>query len=130
MIAVGNCFALLQRGRVSVYSMNESHYLYIRDELNQARGLIPLLMKRRNGGQWNIEERANLLRDLRTLSGLSPYLIPILTLCGIFMYPLVVCWMDRLRNQRKIQISKNRPDNLTLCMVNMSQTRIRDVNAK
>jgi hypothetical protein len=94
-------FALLRRGWASVRTMNESHYMHIRSELNQVRGLIPLLMKRRNGGQWSIEERATLLRDLRALSGLSPYLIPILMPGGIFMLPLVAYWMDRRRNQRK-----------------------------
>lgn len=94
-------FALLRHGWARARSMNENHYLHIRNELSQVRGLIPLLMKRRNGGQWSIEERETLLRKLRALSGLSPYLIPILMPGGIFMLPLVAYWMDRRRNQRK-----------------------------
>lgn len=82
-------------------TVNENHRVYIRNELDQARGLIPLLMKRRNGEQWSAEERATLLRDLRALSNLSPYLIPILLPGGIFLLPLVACWMDRRRDQRK-----------------------------
>jgi hypothetical protein len=102
MINAGKkCIALLRRGRLSVRSLNEIHYIYIRTELNQARGLIPLLMKHRNGGQWSVEERATLLRDLRALSGLSPYLIPLLMPGGIFMLPLVAYWMDRRRKIRK-----------------------------
>ena len=80
--------------------MNESHRLRIRNELNQARGLIPLLMKHRNGQQWSSDERATLLRDLRALSNLSPYLIPLLLPGGIFMLPLVACWMDRRHKER------------------------------
>lgn len=80
--------------------MNESHRLRIRNELNQARGLIPLLMKHRNGEQWSSDERATLLRDLRALSNLSPYLIPLLMPGGIFMLPLVACWMDRRHRGR------------------------------
>ena len=95
------CAALLRRGHASVRSMNKSHYAHIRCELDQVKGLIPLLMKHRNGGQWSVEERAILVRDLRTLSKLSPYLVPILMPGGVFMLPLVAYWMDRRRNQRK-----------------------------
>lgn len=95
------CASLLRRGHASVRSMNKSHYAYIRCELDQVKGLIPLLMKHRNGGQWSVEERAILIRDLRALSNLSPYLVPILMPGGVFMLPLVAYWMDRRRNQRK-----------------------------
>jgi hypothetical protein len=81
--------------------MNASHYLRIRSELDQVKGLIPLLMKHRNGGHWSDEERATLVRDLRALSNLSPYLIPILMPGGVFMLPLVAYWMDRRRDIRK-----------------------------
>ena len=101
MISAGKkCVALLQRGRLSVRSINENHYMHIRSELTQVRGLLPLLMKRRNGGKWSSEERATLLRDLRALSGLSPYLIPLLMPGGILMIPLVAYWMDRRRKTR------------------------------
>ena len=82
-------------------SMQENHRLYIRNELSQARGLIPILMKHRNGEQWSIEDRTILLRDLRTLSNLSPYLIPLLMPGGILMLPLIAWWMDQRRKGRK-----------------------------
>lgn len=81
-------------------TMHESHRVYIRNELSQASGLIPILMKRRNGEKWSAEERAILLRDLRTLSNLSPYLIPLLMPGGILMLPLLAWWMDRRRKGR------------------------------
>lgn len=81
--------------------MHESHRLYIRDELLQARGLIPILMKRRNGGQWTAEERAMLQRDLRALSNLSPYLIPLIMPGGVLMLPLLAWWLDHRRSRRK-----------------------------
>lgn len=81
--------------------MHESQRLYIRDELLQARGLIPILMKRRNGGQWTAEERVLLQRDLRALSNLSPYLIPLIMPGGILMIPLLAWWLDHRRNGRK-----------------------------
>lgn len=93
--------ARVQRSWGNMRSLNDRQIRQIRIELSQARGLIPLLMKRRNGGKWSREERAMLLRDLRTLSNLSPYLIPILLPGGIFLLPLLAYWMDRRRNIRK-----------------------------
>lgn len=81
--------------------MQDTHRLYIRNELFQAHGLIPLLMKHRNGEKWTPEERAKLLHDLRALSNLSPYLIPILMPGGIFMLPLVAWWLDHRRKKRQ-----------------------------
>jgi hypothetical protein len=93
--------SLLQRGWQRLRSMQKAERLRIRNELFQARGLIPLLMKRRNGGKWSAEERATLLRDLRALSGLSPYLIPLLMPGGVLLLPLLAWWLD-LRRKRRI----------------------------
>jgi hypothetical protein len=101
MAAVSNKYlARLQRGWLSVRALNQRHAVQIRNELNQVRGVIPLLMKRRNGGRWSVEERKTLLRDLRALCHLSPYLIPILMPGGIFMLPVLAYWMDRRRGAR------------------------------
>jgi hypothetical protein len=81
--------------------MQESHRLHIRKELSQARGLIPILMKHRNGERWSTEDRRILMRDLRALSNLSPYLIPLLMPGGIFMLPAVAWWMDHRRKGRE-----------------------------
>lgn len=96
----------LQRGWANVRSMHETQRLYIHNELSQARGLIPLLMKRRNGGQWSKEERELLLRDLRALSKLSPYLIPILMPGGVLMLPLLAWWLDRRRKRRESRANR------------------------
>ena len=81
--------------------MQETQRLYIHNELSHARGLLPILMKRRNGEQWSKEERELLLRDLRALSNLSPYLVPILMPGGILMLPLLAWWIDRRRKGRE-----------------------------
>ena len=102
MVAVGRkCITLLQQSWGKVRSLKENHRRLIRKELNEVRGLIPLLMKHRNGQKWSADERAILLRDLRALSKLSPYLIPILMPGGIFMLPLLAYWMDRRRKVRE-----------------------------
>lgn len=84
----------------SVRSLHESQRLYIRDELSQVRGLIPILMKRRNGGQWTPEDRIILRRDLRALSNLSPYLVPLVMPGGILMLPILAWWLDYRRKGR------------------------------
>lgn len=90
----------------AVRSLHDTQRLYIRNELSQASGLIPILMKRRNGGQWTPEERTMLYRDLRALSNLSPYLIPLLMPGGILMLPLLAWWLDNRRKRREGQAAR------------------------
>ena len=78
----------------------ESQRLFLRNELSQVRGLIPILMKRRNGGRWSTEERTILQRDLRALSNLGPYLIPLILPGGILMLPFLAWWLDCRRKGR------------------------------
>lgn len=97
----GKSILQLQRQWANVRSLHESQRLYIRNELLQVRGLLPILMKHRNGGQWSGEERAILLRDLRALSNLSPYLIPLILPGGILMLPVLAWWLDHRRKKRE-----------------------------
>ncbi len=91
----------LRHGVSAVRSIEDTQRLRIRKELEQARGVIPLLMKHRNGGKWSAEERAELLRELRALGYLSPYLIPLLMPGGFLLLPLVAWWMDFRERKRK-----------------------------
>ncbi|TWO81249.1 hypothetical protein CBW56_05550 [Denitratisoma oestradiolicum] len=69
-------------------------------EMGQIRGLMPLLMRRRNGGRWSPAERAALQEQMRALAHLSPYLV-VMVLPGSFMVvPLLAWWLDRRRGQR------------------------------
>ncbi len=66
----------------------------------KVRGLMPLLMKRRNGGRWTSEERAELAHQLQALAHLSPYLV-VLAMPGSFVaLPMLAWWLDRRRLQR------------------------------
>jgi len=69
-------------------------------DLLQVRGLLPLLMKHRNGGAWSADERAELLRQLRLLSRLSPYLLFLLLPGSALALPLYAWWLDRRRGRR------------------------------
>lgn len=67
----------------------------------RVRGLMPLLMKPRNGMRWSRAERAELQEQLRALRRLSPYLL-VLALPGSFlMLPMLAWWLDRRRGLRK-----------------------------
>lgn len=70
-------------------------------ELRKIKGLLPLLMKHRNGGRWTASERADLLGQLRAVAYLSPYLL-ILVLPGSFVaVPALAWWLDRRRQHRR-----------------------------
>lgn len=69
-------------------------------ELLSMRGLMPLLMKTRNGGQWTLQERNELLEHLRRLSHLSPYLLLLLLPGSALLLPLYAWWLDRRRIKR------------------------------
>jgi len=67
----------------------------------RVRGLMPLLMKPRNGQRWTNAERDELQEQLRALRSLSPYLL-VLALPGSFlMLPMLAWWLDRRRGLRK-----------------------------
>lgn len=85
----------------SIRSVHESQRLYIRNEISKVHGLIPILMKRRNGERWSMEERIILRRNLQALSNLSPYLIPLVMPGGILMLPALAWWLDTRRHKRK-----------------------------
>ena len=74
--------------------------LHVTAELVKIKGLMPLLMKRRNGGSWTAAERAQLVLQLQALAHLSPYLV-VLAMPGSFLaLPVLAWWLDRRRFRR------------------------------
>jgi hypothetical protein len=72
----------------------------LRGELSKMVGLIPLLMKPRNGGQWTALERQELMADIRAIGHVSPYVV-VLMLPGSFIaLPALAWWLDRRRHNR------------------------------
>jgi hypothetical protein len=71
-------------------------------ELSKIRGLMPLLMKPRNGLRWTAEERAELHAQLRALMHLSPYLALLALPGSLLLLPLLAWWLDRRRVVRKV----------------------------
>lgn len=69
-------------------------------EMAAVRGLMPLLMKARNGGRWTPEEKVELLTHLRRVAHLSPYLLMLLLPGSVIFLPAYAWWLDRRRNRR------------------------------
>lgn len=69
-------------------------------ELMATRGLMPLLMKARNGGQWTAAEKEEILGHLRRMAHLSPYLIALVMPGSVLLLPAYAWWLDRRRLNR------------------------------
>ena len=84
----------------SLRNLTEREKKHLLHEFLQVKGLMPLLMKPRNGQSWTPEDRQHLKIHLRRFSRISPYLI-VLALPGSFlMLPALAEWLDRRRNRR------------------------------
>ena len=69
-------------------------------DVGRMRGLMPLLMKNRNGGAWTAAEKAELLSQLRILSRVSPYLLFLLLPGSALLLPAYAWWLDHRRKPR------------------------------
>lgn len=70
-------------------------------ELMETRGMMPLLMKARNGEAWTPAEKEELLGHLRRMAHLSPYLIALLLPGSVLLLPAYAWWLDRRRLKRR-----------------------------
>jgi hypothetical protein len=78
-------------------------------DMVRVRGLMPLLMKRRNGGHWTAAEKAELLAQLRVLSRVSPYLLFLLLPGSALLLPAYAWWLDRRQNPRAGKAQSGHP---------------------
>lgn len=69
-------------------------------ELMSARGVMPLLMKVRNGGQWTPAEKEEILVHMRRMVHLSPYLVVMILPGSMLFLPAYAWWLDRRRLRR------------------------------
>ena len=71
----------------------------MRAAIASIKGLMPVLMKPRNGQSWTAEDRKQILTKFRRLSAVSPYLL-VVPLPGLpFWLPLFAWWVDRRRKR-------------------------------
>jgi hypothetical protein len=69
-------------------------------EMSQVKGLMPVLMKRRNKQRWSEEDLAEIRTQVRRISRLSPYLVIVVMPGGFAVLPVLAWWLDRRRNRR------------------------------
>ncbi len=69
-------------------------------EFAAVKGLMPLLMRHRNGGRWSPEERRDLQQQLKALAHLSPYLVVLVMPGSFVILPVLAWWLDRRRIRR------------------------------
>ena len=96
MSSPGRAAAAIRR----VFAFADRERKYVLDEMAQVKGLMPLLMKRRNLEQWTPEDLAEIRAKLNRLGGLSWYLAVLLLPGGFFALPAVAWWLDRRRERR------------------------------
>ncbi len=70
-------------------------------EVVQVQGLMPLLMKPRNGQRWTRDDRVAIRAHLRRLASTGPYLIALLLPAAPLTLPLLAWWLDRRRIRRQ-----------------------------
>ena len=79
----------------SMLLAQKRHANAVVSDLVRMRGLMPLLMKNRNGGSWTAEEKAELLDQLRRLSRISPILLLLLLPGSALLLPAYAWLLDR-----------------------------------
>ena len=89
--------ALIKRA----FELAERERKFLLSEMSQIRGLMPILMRRRNKQQWTPEELAEIRAHLKRISKLSPYLLIIVMPGGFAVLPVLAWWLDRRRNRNR-----------------------------
>ncbi|HEY8068574.1 MAG TPA: hypothetical protein VIF38_06745 [Burkholderiales bacterium] len=84
------------------FELAERERKYLLSEMSQVKGLMPVLMRRRNKQKWTQEELAQIRAHLRRLSRISPYLVIIVMPGGFAVLPVLAWWLDRRRNRRQV----------------------------
>ena len=85
----------------SLHALSVREQKHLVDEIVKVRGLMPLLMKPRNGQRWTPEEKQELAVHLRRLSDISPYLVVLALHGGLLMLPALAWWLDRRRGRNR-----------------------------
>jgi len=81
------------------FELAERERKFLLTEMSQVRGLMPILMRRRNRQQWTQEELAEIRAHLKRISRLSPYLVIIVMPGGFAVLPVLAWWLDRRRSR-------------------------------
>ena len=91
------------------FELAERERKFLLAEMSQVRGLMPILMRRRNKQQWTPEELAEIRAHLKRISELSPYLVILVMPGGFAALPVLAWWLDRRRNRDQNGGNRDRP---------------------
>ena len=84
------------------FELAERERKFLLSEMSQVRGLMPVLMKKRNKQQWTPQDKAEIRAQLKRLSDLSPYFVALVMPGCFVVLPAVTWWLDRRRNRRAL----------------------------
>jgi hypothetical protein len=87
------------------FELAERERRFLLAEMSQVKGLMPVLMKRRNKQKWSDEDIAHIRAQLRRVTRLSPYLVVIVMPGGFVVLPVLAWWLDRRRARRTVNAS-------------------------
>lgn len=93
-------FAPVLRWGDWLFALQNRERTQLREEVTRTRGLMPLLMKQRNGYRWTDDDRRNIREHLRHLARISPYIILLAVPGGLLLLPIMAWWLDRRRLKR------------------------------
>lgn len=100
--AAKNPVRLACRSLGGLWALQNRERERLRTEIEDMRGLMPLLMKQRNGCRWTESDRRKIRAHLRKLAALSPYMVLFLAPGGFLALPLLAWWLDRRQQQRAV----------------------------
>lgn len=89
-----------QRGYAQLAMLQHRQRVELLAEMTEIRGLMPLLMKPRNGFHWSSQDRRLIRKQMRSLTRLSPYVAALLLPGGLLFLPVLAWWLDRRRLKR------------------------------
>ena len=84
------------------FELAERERRFLLAEMAQVKGLMPVLMKRRNKQRWSEEDLAEIRSQVRRISKLSPYLVVVMMPGGFAALPVLAWWLDRRRARRAL----------------------------
>ena len=83
-------------------ALAEREKKFLLGEMVKTKGLMPVLMKKRNKQPWTSEDKAEIRAHLVRISKLYPYLVVVVMPGGFAMLPVLAWWLDRRRGKRQI----------------------------
>lgn len=109
--AVKRPVQLTQRSVRQLWELQHRERVRLWSEMAEMRGLMPLLMKQRNGYRWSESDRRDIRLQLRRLASLSPYMALFIAPGGLLALPVLAWWLDRRRQKRLTPIRTSETNN-------------------